>query len=259
MFTQTIALFRYQWLAVINWKNLLVLCAIYLAAFLVSQFSAQLAIINSPEVALGVLADFLRYCLALFMVISICYQVAQDYELGQFDRLLAMPVSRWQYVLAQFLVVVAIAFFMCLPVLLLLLLTAPLTVATYWSLAVFLELILVGLISMLAILSLEKLPVAIVFSIALYLFSRLAPVIVYIFNQSEMYYQDEKGFQLGNMLMSILQYVLPDLSIFAQNNALFEQAHYFQLLSSQAVSLLVYGCFIFIIILVDFYRKEIRG
>lgn len=259
MFAQTIALFRYQILVVINRKNLVVLSAIYLLAFLLSEFAAELSIINSTEVALGLMAELLRYSLVLFLIINICSQIAQDYDLGQFDRLLAMPISRWQYVFSQFLVVVAFALAMCIPVFILLGVTSDFYSAAYWSCAVLLELILVGLISMLAIISLEKLPVAILFSVALYLFSKLAPLINYIFNQSALYYEDEKGFQLGKTLIAMLQYVLPEMSIYAHNDALFTQHDFLSLLLNQLVALLVYGGFIYLIILVDFYRKEMTS
>lgn len=259
MNSQTIALFRYQMLALINRKNLIVLCAIYLSSFLLSQFSSELAIINSTQIALGLLADFLRYSLVLFLMIITCNQIAQDYDSGQFDRLLAMPISRWQYVIAQVLVVIVTAFGMCLPMFLLIELTSDLNSAAYWSFAVFIELILVGLISMLSILSLEKLPAAMLLSIAFYLFSKFAPLINYIFDQSALFYSDEKGFQLGHTLISLMLYVLPDLSIFAQNDALFTQHDLLGLLFKQIVSLSIYGGFVLMIILFDFYRKEMRG
>jgi hypothetical protein len=259
MFSQTIALFRYQLLTLINRKNLIVLFAIYLTGFLLSQFSAELAIINSNEVALGVLGEFLRYSLVIYLAITVCHQIAQDYELGQFNRLLAMPIARWQYVLAKFFVVVTFAFVLCVPIFLLCILNAQIAVSIYWALAVFQELILVGLMSMLATLSLEKLPPAIVFTVAMYLFAKLVPLINYIFNQSALYYEDEKGFQLGSVLISLIQFVLPDMSVFAQNNALFEQQNLSTLLLDQLFSLLGYGLFIFMVILLDFYRKEVRN
>ncbi len=259
MFLQTIALFRYQLLSLINTKNLIVLCSIYLASFLLSRFSAELAIINSDVIGLAVWAEFLRYSLVLFLIISICHQISQDYELGQFNRLLAMPIARWQYVLAEFFVVLVLAFIMSLVVFLLLFFTADVSVSAYWSTAVFLELILVGLFSILAALSLEKLPIALVFSFVVYLFSKLVPLINYIFNQSSMYYQDETGFKLGNMMMQAISFILPDLSAFARNNALFEPADFLHLLFTQTYSLMVYGFFVFLAILVDFYRKEIRS
>lgn len=259
MFSQTIALFRYQLLSLINARNLIVFFSIYLTAILLSQFSAELAIINSDVVGLGVLSEFLRYSLVVFLMITICHQISQDFELGQFNRLLAMPVARWQYVLAEFFVVLVSALIMSFAVLLTLFFTADANVAAYWAIAVFLELILVGLFSILAALSLEKLPVALVFSFVVYLFAKLVPLINYIFNQSSLYYQDEAQFQLGNSMMQAISLILPDMSVFAQNNALFESSDLLSLLFKQTTSLLVYGVFVFLVILVDFYRKEIKS
>ena len=91
MFNQTIALFRYQLLGILNRKLLVVLIAIAMAAFLFSRFVAELAIIHSQSISLASLAELLRYSLLLMLVISICHQISQDYELGQFERLLATP------------------------------------------------------------------------------------------------------------------------------------------------------------------------
>ena len=259
MLNQTIALFQFQFLMVVNRKYLFVLLAIYISAIGVSQFIAELAIVNSLEVVVGVLGDYLRYCLALFLMIATCYQIAQDYELKQFERILAMPLDRWQYVLSQLLVVCVFAFIMCAPVFFMMLTQAELALAAYWALAVFQELVLIGLISMLAALSLEKLPLSILFTFAMYLLTKLVPFIGYIFNQSSIYYEDEKGFQLGSFVISMMQWVLPNMTIFAQNNLLYESSGHSDALLNQFGSLLAYGMFILFVILFDFYRKEIKS
>ena len=63
----------------------------------------------------------LSQSLMLMLVISLCHQISQDYELSQFERLLAMPISRGQYVLAQFLVLLALSLVFVTPMFLLML------------------------------------------------------------------------------------------------------------------------------------------
>lgn len=256
MLSQTITLFRYQLLGIINARNLFLLILLFLVAFLASQFVAQLAILKSEPIAIALMADILRYCLVLFMIISLSYQVSQDYELGQFERLLSMPLTRLQYVLAQFLVMLAITFITTLPVLAIMLLLTDPSLAFYWSAATFLELILVGQFTLLAIISLEKLPLAVIFSLALYLLAKSVSLIDLILSRSALFYDEERSFQLIHFLFSGIQYVLPDAFFFAQNNVFFESLNLTALISQQFLSVLLYCAFLLAIILVDFYRKE---
>ncbi len=258
MLKQTIALFRYQLLGIVNSKIILLLIAIMIAAFLLNRFVAELAIINSDTIGLGVMAEFFRYSLLLTLIVSLCHQISQDYELSQFDRLLAMPLSRGQYVLAQFLVVLAMAILFVLPMFLLMLVLSDLSVAVYWSLAVLLELLLVGQLAVLAILSLEKLPVAVIFTLAVYMLARAIPFVELIFDQSTQFFQEETGFQFAQYFFATLQYVFPDMTAFAQNNTLFTASGFTSLLGQQLLSVLIYGLFIQFIILIEFYRKEFK-
>ena len=256
MFRQTIALFRYQLVGIVNRRLALLLLAIVSAGFLLSRFVAELAIINSETIALSALADFLRYALVLVMVITLSYQVAQDYEARQFDRLLAMPLSRWQYLVAQWLVMFFFAFLLALPVGLLLWWLAGSPLALYWSVALLLELLLVGQFALLAILSLEKLPLAVMLSLTLYLLAKAAPIIAVILAQSSPFYDQEQSFRLASTLFSALQYLLPDASAFAQNDLLSAPQGLLGELGRQWISVIVYSIFLQLIILFDFYRKE---
>ena len=224
--------------------------------FLSSRFIAELAIIQSEMVALASMAEMLRYGLIVLLIMSISYQISQDYELSQFERLLAMPITRAQYILAQLLLLLTVAFVYCVPTFLLMWLTGEVPNAIYWSLALYLEMILVGQFTVLAIISLEKLPLAVMFTLAIYLLAKSTPLIDLILAQTQVYYQEEQGVQLSSYVFTLIQYVLPDASAFAQNNALLGGENKMSLLMQQLVSVLVYSAFIQFVILLDFYRKE---
>lgn len=256
MIRQTIALFRYQLLGLINSKILLFLVVIYAVAFLGSRFVFELAIINSESIASAAMADFLRYSLVLLLIISVCHQISQDYELNQFDQLLATPIHRFQYVLAQLLVLGVFALFLSLPIFFLFVFLQDVLASMYWMLAVYLELILVGHFAILAAISLEKLPAAVIFTFGIYLLAKAAPLIVIIFAQSSSYYEEEAGFEVAGLLFSMIHYLMPDVSAFAQNDLLFNQHNFLTALLSQLFSVMVYGMFIVCVILLDFYRKE---
>ena len=256
MLTQTIALFRYQLLGMINARIIVLLLAIYALAFLGSRFVAELAIINSEVIALSVLAEFLRYSLVLLLIISLSHQISQDYELSQFERLLAMPISRYQYILAQFFLLMVLASILVTPVFLLMFVLGDASIAAYWTLSLAIELTLVGFFALLAVISLEKLPVAIIFTIAIYLLSKTAPVIDLILSQASPIYEEEQGFQLAQWLFGMIQYVLPGAQAFAQNNVVFGGMAIGEPLVQQLMAVLVYSLFILFVVLIDFYRKE---
>ncbi len=256
MFSQTITLFRYQLRGIVNNRIIVAISLILIVAFIASRFVAELSIINSEGIALAAMADFLRYSLVLILIISLCHQVSQDYELHQFEHLLAMPVSRFQYVLAQLIVLVTLALVLGIAVFLMIWVINDIALAFYWSTALFLELVLVGQFAILAIMSLEKLPVAVIFTLAIYLLAKAAPLINLVLTQSSVFYEDETSFQVSNYIFSVIQYVLPDVSSFASNNVLLEQSWSPALLTNQLISVLVYGLFIQFVILMDFYRKE---
>ena len=256
MFKQTIALFRFQLPGIINSRIFLLLGIIVLMAFLISRFIAELAIINSEVIALATLADFIRYCLVMLLIVSICFQVSQDYELNQFERLLAMPINRYQYVMAQTLLLVVFCLVLVLPVFILMASVNEPRLAFYWAFALFLELVLVGHFALLSSLSLVKLPLAVLLTLALYLLSKSAPVVDLMLSHSSAYYSDEREFQLSSEIFQFIQYLLPNMSVFAQNNALFTGENYTVLLTQQVITVVIYSIFIQFVILIDFYRKE---
>jgi len=257
MLRQTIALFRYQLLGIINIRVGMILLIILLAGVLSNRFIAELAILNSNNIALAGLADFMRYGMMLVMVVTVCHQITQDYDLLLFERLLAMPINRMQYVLAQLMVVVVFAVVLTLPVLILMLTMGAADKAIYWSAALILELILVGQFATLASLSLEKLPAAVLFSLTIILLAKAAPLIELILLQSSAAYQGEVTFQWADTIFSGVQYILPGLNAFAQNNLLFGmEGTLGSALLSQIKTVLGYIVFIEFIILLDFYRKE---
>ena len=258
MIRQTIALFRYQLVGIITLRLALLVAAVTLVAFLMDRFVVELAIINSETIAFSIMAEFMRYSLVLVMIVTLSYQVSQDYDTSQFDRMLAMPLRRWQYLLAQSLVMLSLAGLIMLPGALLASVLGTPQQFAYWSMALLLELILVGQFTLLAILSLEKLPLAVMLTLALYLLARATPVIAIILAQSSPFYGQENSFQIASTLFDGLQYLLPDASAFAQNDILSQGGAIGHLLGRQVISVLSYGAFLQVIILFDFYRKELN-
>ena len=253
---QTIALFRYLTLGILG-RRLWVLIAILLVvALLAAAFVGELSIINRDAIVAAFVADFLRYSFVLLILLTIASSVAEDYEFRQFERLLTMPLSRWQYIAAQTLVIASLALIMVAPVLVLVALFSDVQLGLYWALALWMELFLVGVLGLLAILSLEKIPVAIFLSVAIYLLAKLSGLITLIVAESVRMSEGSATSRFVEMIFSAILYVIPGTHTFADSDVFFGDLNLLATLGNQALPVLIYSLFLLAICLIDFYRKE---
>ena len=256
MIRQTISLFRYLMLGIVNLRLFVLVLILVIAAVLLSSFITELAIINSQQIAAAVLADFLRYSLVFLALLLVTTSVAEDFEFKQFERLLTMPISRWQYIAAQFLTIASIAFILILPVLLIITVASSFEIALYWSAALWLEILLVGLVGLLAILSLEKIPQAVFFSVAVYLLAKLSGLIGQMLAESVYLSDGGVANRFAELVFSGILHIIPRLDAFAQNNVFFEPHGLSLMLLNQLGTVSIYSLFLLAVCLIDFYRKE---
>ena len=238
-------------------KRLLVLVAIMmLAAMLSGSFINELAIINGDAIQTAFVADFLRYSLALLALLMIATSVAEDYEFRQFERLLTMPLARWQYIAAQTLVIACLCLLLTLPVALLISLYGNVAVGLYWAAALWLELFLLGILGFLAILSLEKIPQAVIFTLAIYLLAKFSNLINLMLTESVKLSEGSVTSRVIEFIFSAILYVIPDSKAFAENDVFFASYDFSAMLGGQLASVSIYALFLLTVCLVDFYRKE---
>jgi len=256
MIGQTISLFRFLLLGILNLRLVVLVSILLLVAVLLSSFIAELAIINSDQIATAVLADFLRYCLVFLALLLVTTNVAEDFEFKQFERLLTMPVARWQYIAAQFMVVASIAAMLVLPVFVILSLLSSLELALYWSVALWLEILLVGLLGLLAILSLEKIPQAVFFSLAVYMLSKMSGLISQMLAESVDLSDGGLANRISELIFNGILHVIPRIEAFAQNDVFFESSALSEILLNQLGTVSLYSLFLLAVCLIDFYRKE---
>jgi ABC-type transport system involved in multi-copper enzyme maturation permease subunit len=256
MFTQTISLFRYLMLGILSRRLFVLLTVLVLAAVLTGSFIDELAIINGKAIVGAFIADFLRYSLALLTLLMIATSVAEDYESRQFERLLTMPLARWQYIAAQTLVIVCLCLLLVLPVLLLVSVYGGLEIGLYWAAALWLELFLLGLLGLLAILSLEKIPQAVFFSLAIYLLAKLSGLIVLMLAESVRLSDGSATSRAMEFIFGSILYLIPGTKSFADSDVFFGSFELLTMLGEQLATVLVYALFILAVCLVDFYRKE---
>jgi len=256
MSAQTIALFRYLWLGIMSRRLFVLLAILLLAAVLGGSFINELAIINSGAVVGAYVADFLRYSLGLLTLLIIATSVAEDYSSRQFERLLTMPLARWQYIAAQTLVIACLCGLLVVPVAVLMPLYSGIGLGLYWTASLWLELFLLGLLGMLAILSLEKIPQAVFFSLAVYLLAKLSGLILLMLDESVRLSEGSATSRTVEFIFSAILYVLPGRETFAQSDVFFETVDLSAALAGQLVSVGVYAAFLISVSLIDFYRKE---
>ena len=256
MIGQTISLFRFLLLGILNLRLLVMVSILLVVSVLLSSFITELAIINSRQIATAVLADFLRYSLVFLALLLITTSVAQDFESRQFERLLTMPISRWQYIAAQFMAIASIALILVLPVLLVVWMAASLDVALYWAAALWLEILLVSLVSLVAILSLEKIPQAVFFTLAVYLLAKLSGLISQMLAESVELSNGAAANQFADYIFNGILHLIPRLEAFAQNDVFFEPQGLPALLLTQLSTVSLYTLFLLAVCLIDFYRKE---
>ena len=253
---QTIALFRYLMLGIMSRRLFVLLGVLVLAAVLSASFIEELAIINGAAIVSAYVADFLRYSLSLLAVLVVASAVAEDYQSRQFERLLTMPLARWQYIVAQTLVIACLCLLLVLPALLLVSLYSGVAVGFYWAAALWLELLLISLLGLLAILSLEKIPQAVFFSLAIYLLAKLSGLISLMLAESVRLSEGSAGSRAVEFIFGSILYVIPDAGSFAESDVFFESIDLLATLGDQLLSVTIYALFLLTVCLVDFYRKE---
>ena len=256
MTSQTIALFRYLMLGIVSRRLLSLLAILLLVAVLCGSFLQELAIINGTAIVSAFVAEFLRYCLVFLALLMVASGVAEDYESRQFERLLTMPLARWQYIAAQFLVIACLCLLLVLPVFLLMSIYSGAALGLYWALALWLELMLISLLGLLAILSLEKVPLAIFFSLAIYLLAKLSGLISLMLTESVRLSDGSASSRAMELIFGAILYLVPDTGSFAQNNVFFHAVDMFATLADQLLSVAIYLLFLLAACLLDFYRKE---
>lgn len=256
MFAQTISLFRYLMLGIMSRRLFLSLALLLLLAALGGGFVGELAMINSGAIVSAFVADFLRYSLGLLALLIIATGIAEDYGSRQFERLLTMPLARWQYIAAQALVIACLCLLLALPAAVLIALFSDPGLGLYWAAALWLELFLLGVLGLLAILSLEKIPQAVFFALAVYLLAKLSGLIGLMLDESIRLSEGGLPSRVVEYIFDALLYVVPGNQAFAQNNVFFESIGLLAVLASQLVSVAIYAPFLLAVCLIDFYRKE---
>jgi hypothetical protein len=243
-------------LGILSRRFAVLLLILILVAVLMGGFVSELTLVNGRAIVAALMADFLRYSLALLTLLIIAANVAEDYEFRQFERLLTMPLARWQYIAAQTLLIACLCAMLALPAALLIGFYSDASTGLYWAAALWMELFLLGLLGLLAILSLEKIPLAVFFALAVYLLAKLSGLITLIVAESVKMSEGSAASRAVEFIFNAILYLIPGIDTFADNNVFFVGLDRLDALGGQLLSVVVYALFLIAVCLVDFYRKE---
>ena len=256
MLAQTISLFRYLMRGILSRRLLALIGVLLLVAIVAASFIGELAMINSVAIIAAFIADFLRYGLTLLILLLVISSVSEDFESKQFERLLAMPIARWQYIAAQTLVIVCLCLLAMLPVFVVTAIVSSPMLAVYWAAALALEMFLVGVIALLAIMSFEKITLAVFFSLAIVLLAKLSTLIGQMLAESIHLSDGSVTSRTVEFIFSAILTVLPSVSSFADSDAFFGKIDLLASFGTQILSVSICALFLLAVCLVDFYRKE---
>jgi len=199
---------------------------------------------------------FYAQALPLLALLMIATSVAEDYESRQFERLLTMPLARWQYIAAQTLVLACLGLLLLLPVALLISLYGDTALGLDWATALWLELFLLGTLGLLAILSLEKVPQAVIFTLAIYLLAKFSNLRSLMLTESVKLSEGSATSRVIEFIFGSILYVIPGSKAFADNDVFYASYDMLALLGSQFGAVSIYALFLLTVCLIDFYRKE---
>jgi ABC-type Na+ efflux pump permease subunit len=239
-----------------NLRLFLLLVVLAMAAAMTGGFLGELAIINGKAIVGAFIGDFLRYSLALLTLLQVAANVAEDYQSRQFERLLTMPLARWQYIAAQTLAIACLCLLLVMPALLVVSLYSGMTLGFYWAVALWLELFVLGMLGLLASLSLEKLPLAVFFSLAVYLLAKLSGLIILMLAESVKLSEGSIFSRVVEFIFGAILYVIPGTGSFADSDVFFGYIDLMGRLHDQLLAVSVYVLFLAAVCLFDFYRKE---
>jgi hypothetical protein len=229
--------------------------AAVLAAAVLAAFLSQVAITESREVQLSVVAPLLRACAVLLVVLHVASSTARQISDRTLELTLALPLSRAAQYLGRLgghaACAALIAAALALP---LLALAAPGRLAL-WTLSLALEGALVAAAALFFATSLAQLVPAIATSIALYLLARIMPAIQSLANIDLP--EPSLAAQAAELVVDGVALLLPRLDAVTRTDWLLYGAPSAGAFASALAGVLLYGLLLTAAGLFDFYRKEL--
>lgn len=221
----------------------------------ISGFLKELALTESVEIQLTVLAAYLRLALVFVMAVFVVTSIAREFNDKGIELLLALAMSRSAYLMGKLMGFFGLA---CLPIMLfaiLLLLFTSFERSLLWCLPLLMEVWIVSAFALLCVISFPQVMVALSATMGFYVLSRSISSILLIATETQTDASVSQFFMGG--LVKLLAAVLPHLDQYASTSTLV-----YDTMSAGNIGNLIIQTFIYLALLIgaalfDFHRKNL--
>ena len=202
----------------------------------------------------------LGYMLRIFAFFITCLFVitsmVREFNDKGFELILSLPIQRWNYYLGKFFGFSAVSFclvaIICLP---LFLYSAPAQVLL-WGMSLFCELLIMISVSLLCLFTFGNITISFTVVTSFYILSRTITTIILI-SESPILETNSLSQAFIGYLLAFIAVVLPDLSMFTQNEWLIYGGAKFDAIIPVLLQTMIYLPLIASATLFDLYRKNL--
>jgi len=228
---------------------------VLLTGFFVTQFLGSVAITETAPFQAAFMGAFLRLAMVVLLAILVVTGTLREFHDKGVELVLSLALPRWAYLVGKLGGFVAIGVALALACTLLLMLHSPWQQCVVWGLSLACELFIVSTFSMLCLLSFNQVTAALSAVGAFYVGARTIAALQLmahgpVVDAPSVAQQFVEGF------VSLLAYLLPDLSLFGMSHWLAHASASWSSLWPIALQSLIYVSLLGAASMFDLYRKE---
>ena len=238
-------------------RNRLILLTLFalLIVFGITEFIGALAITESIQVRVALLAALLRLFAVVVVSLFVISSGVRELDEKTIDLVLSLPVSRASYYFGKLLGYTGVALVLSLVSAMAIAVYAPLAQVSLWALSLCCELLIVLAFSLLCLFSFRQVTVAVSVVMGFYVLSRSMTAILLV-GSGPFADPDSLSQRLINAVLEGIAYLLPTLDRFAPSEWLVYNAGTWQELPYILGQTAVYLVFLAGVGLFDLYRKN---
>jgi len=237
-------------------KLLIFTIIMLIALFGLTEFVGEMVITETSEMQSASLGYILRIFAFFIICLFVITSMVREFNDKGFELILSLPIQRWNYFLGKFLGFAAISFcisaVICLP---LLLYSMPVQVL-FWGVSLFCELLIMIAVSLLCLFTFSNITISFTVVTAFYILSRTITTIILI-SESPILETNSFSQTFIGYLLALIAVILPDLSIFTQNEWLIYGGAQISTIIPIIVQTMIYLPLIAAATLFDLYRKNL--
>lgn len=250
-----ITIAKYTCVEAIRNRLFLLLLAGILIIFGLGEFVGEIAITETQQIQVSILAFVLRFTAVLIISLFVIGSLVREINDNAVNMIISLPVPRHVYYFGKFTGFASLALIISVLVSLPLWIYSSTDQVGLWTVSLICESLILISVSMLFILTLENIPVAFTAVTAFYLLARSINTILLI-GQSPILESTALSQKFMNILVIFIAYILPDLDEFTQTGWLVYANGTIHDLYIVFLQTLIYLAFLSAAALFDLYRKN---